>query len=88
MISAAGCWEEYCSLEDWKAGLIGEQAIVTVQDLVDSYAVQHATNPDRRNRQSIAVHLVSLCAGQERGSLRAAAARLYRNLGEAGAPHP
>jgi hypothetical protein len=33
MLSAAGCWERYCSLEDWKAGLTGEQAIVTVQDL-------------------------------------------------------
>jgi hypothetical protein len=67
MHSAAGCWERYCSLEEWKAGLTGEQAIVTVQDLVDCYAVQHPTNRDRRNRQSVAVHLMSLCAGQERG---------------------
>ncbi len=67
MLSAAGCWERYCSLEDWKAGLTGERAIVTVQDLVDSYAVQHATNSDRRNRQSVAVHLMSLGAGRERG---------------------
>ena len=67
MTSAAGCWEQYCSLEEWKAGLIGDQAIVTVQNLVDSYSVQHATNPDRRNRQSVAVHLMSLCVGQEQG---------------------
>lgn len=67
MLSAAGCWEQYCSLEAWKAGLIGEQAIATIQDLVDSYGVQHATNPDRRNRESVAVHLMSLCAGRERG---------------------
>jgi len=34
---------------------------------VDSYAVQHAANPDRRNRQSVAVHLMSLCASLEQG---------------------
>jgi hypothetical protein len=65
MLSAAGCWARYCSLEDWKAGLAGEQAIDIIQDLVDSYASQHATNRDRRNRQSVAVHLMSLCAGLE-----------------------
>jgi hypothetical protein len=27
--------------------------------------VQHATNPDRRNRQSVAMHLMSLCASLE-----------------------
>jgi hypothetical protein len=29
--------------------------------------VQHATNPDRRNRQSVAIHLMSLCASIEHG---------------------
>jgi len=86
VVSAAGCWEQYCSLEDWKAGLIGEQAIVTVQDLVDSHAVQHATNSDRRNRHSVAVHLMSPCVGTGVGSLRAAAAHPYRDLGRAGVP--
>jgi Family of unknown function (DUF5946) len=38
-----------------------------IQHLVDSYAVQHAANPDRRNRQSVAVHLMSLCASLEQG---------------------
>lgn len=68
MVSAAGCWEPYCSLEDWKSQLTGEEAIGIVQDLVDCFAVQHASNPDRRNHQSVAVHLMSLCSGLERGS--------------------
>ncbi len=67
MLSAPGCWEQYCSLEDWKAGLAGSEGITTVQHLVDIYAAQHASNLDRRNRQSVAVHLMSLCAGLEQG---------------------
>jgi hypothetical protein len=68
MWSAAGCWERYCSLEEWKGRLSGEESIGIVQDLVDSFAVQHATNTDRRNVQSVAVHLMSLCSGLERGA--------------------
>ncbi len=67
MVSAPGCWERYCSLEEWKSGLTGPALIGIVQDLVDSFAVQHATSTDRRNTQSVAVHLMSLCAGLERG---------------------
>ena len=68
MSSAQGCWERYCSLEEWKSGLAGPASIGIVQDLVDSFAVQHATSTDRRNTQSVAVHLMSLCAGLERGA--------------------
>lgn len=58
----------YCSLEDWKAGLVANAADVAVaQDLVDAYAAQHSANTDRRNRQSVAVHLMSLCAAVETG---------------------
>ena len=66
--SAPGCWERYCSLWDWRSQLTGEGSIGIVQDLVDSFAVQHATNTERRNRQSVAVHLMSLCSGLERGA--------------------
>ena len=66
--SAPGCWERYCSLEEWKGRLTGEGSIGIVQDLVDSFAVQHATSADRRNVQSVAVHLMSLCSGLERGA--------------------
>jgi len=67
MHSAPGCWELYSALGNWHRGLGGDQGITTVQNLVDAYAAQHATNPDRRNRQSVAVHLMSLCLAQEQG---------------------
>lgn len=63
--AAPGCWATYCSLQDWTAALSADDAVTVVQDLVDAYAVQHATNPDRRNRQSVAVHLMSLCAAAD-----------------------
>ena len=53
------------ALEDWKLRLLGAGGVTVVQDLVDAYAAQHPTNPDRRNRQSVAIHLMSLCAGIE-----------------------
>lgn len=67
--ASPGCWSLYASLEDWKAGLTEPSSATTVQKLVDLYAVQHATNRDRRNRQSVAVHLMSLCSSIERGEL-------------------
>ena len=64
----------YCGLEDWKASLTADHDAPTlIQHLVDSYAVQHAANPDQRNRQSAAVHLMSLCASLEQGIPRGAA---------------
>ena len=41
--------------------------------------MQHATNPDRRNRQSVAGHLISLCASLEHGI---SGTRLRRMIGE------
>jgi hypothetical protein len=67
MLAAPGCWQLYCSLQDWKMSLPPDEAPTSVQQLVDGYATQHATNPERRNRQSVALHLMSLCAGIERG---------------------
>src|SRR5215469_5593508 len=65
MLAAPGCWSLHTGLEDWKIGLTGGSGIDTAQWMIDSYAVQHATNPDPRNRQSVAVHLMSLCAALE-----------------------
>jgi hypothetical protein len=65
MLAAPGCWLLYTGLEDWKISLSGAQGIDVAQWMIDSYAVQHPTNPDRRNRQSVAVHLMSLCAALE-----------------------
>lgn len=58
MASTPGCWQTYGEV------LAAEYGDVTYwpahQLTVDAYAVQHPTNPDRRNRQSVAVHLISL----------------------------
>jgi hypothetical protein len=66
MLSSPGCWGLYGSVLAWKDALAGGDG-TTAQRIVDSYAVQHATNPDRRNRQSVAGHLMSLCASLEHG---------------------
>ncbi len=59
----------YGSVVAWYAGQHrpGVAGPVPPPYLADAYAAQHPANPDRRNRQSVAVHLMSLCAGQERG---------------------
>jgi hypothetical protein len=67
MLAAPGCWALYGSLLAWRSSLSGVVGVGTSQYLVDTYAVQHATNPERRNRQSVAVHLMSLCAALEQG---------------------
>jgi hypothetical protein len=68
MLAAPGCWHLYCSLQDWKNSLFGDEGTDTAQQVVDSYAAQHASNPDRRNRQSVAVHPMSLCASLGHGT--------------------
>ncbi len=67
MLSAPGCWALYGSVLAWRAGLAARGELTAAQRIVDTYAVQHATNPDRRNRQSVACHLMSLCASIEHG---------------------
>ena len=66
--AAPGCWALYCSLEPFKQSLDPRDAPTVTQWLVDGYAVQHATNLERANRQSVALHLMSLCASFERGA--------------------
>ena len=79
MLSAPGCWALYGSIlassTAWAAG--GD--VTGAQRVVDAYAVQHATNSDRRNRQSVARHLMSLCASIEHG---VSGAHLRRLIGD------
>lgn len=56
MLSSPGCWSLYSELLAHGAGPM----------TVDTYAVQHPGVPERRARQSVAVHLISLCAAFER----------------------
>lgn len=67
MLSAPGCWALYSSLLVWTNELTVRGELTAVQRIADIYAVQHATNPDRRNRQSVALHLMSLCGSLENG---------------------
>ena len=65
MTSAPGCWNAYGALLARSSDWIVDRG--TVQLRTDAYASQHATNPDPRNQQSVAVHLMSLCATFELG---------------------
>jgi hypothetical protein len=51
----------YGSILAWCAELASADPVMS-QYMIDAYAAQHPTNTDRRNRQSVAVHLMSLCA--------------------------
>ena len=66
MLSAPACWRIYgevlareYSQASWRRGH---------RLAVDAYAVQHAEGRDRRNRQSVALHLMSLALVLERGA--------------------
>lgn len=62
MLSSPGCWRLY---GQWAAerAWSGQVGSVVAAHHVDCYAIQHPGNAvhDRRQRQSIAVHLTSLC---------------------------
>lgn len=63
--ASPGCWQAYGELlarqyEDRHVPL-------THRLTVDVYAAQHPGIPERRSRQSVAIHLMSLCLMLERG---------------------
>jgi Family of unknown function (DUF5946) len=62
---APGCWQRYGEVlaREYGRGGFGSAHRLTV----DTYAVQHPQNRDRRNRQSVALHLMSLCLVLGRG---------------------
>ena len=62
--SAPGCWQLYGEVLAHEYTDFEYSALHNLA--VDTYAVQHPHNEDRRNRQSVGVHLISLCALLER----------------------
>lgn len=60
-----GCWQAFGEVRsrEIRSRPYGKLA----QRTVDAYAVQHPGEPGRRQSQSVAVHLMSLCAQIERG---------------------
>lgn len=80
MSAAPGCWSLYGSVLEWRYATGAARNAEVSQWLVDAYAAQHATNADRRNRQSVALHLISLCAAFEHGMPAEHRQRLIGNL--------
>ncbi len=58
--SVPGCWQLYGEVLAHEYTDYAYGALHTLT--VDTYAVQHPHNADRRNRQSVGVHLIGLCA--------------------------
>jgi hypothetical protein len=59
MTSSSGCWEAFGELlarEFGQPGWGSEHRLT-----VDTYAAQHPGEDDRKQRQSVAVHLIALC---------------------------
>lgn len=85
MVASPGCWQLY---GQWAAeqAWSGQVAPTVAAHHVDCYAVQHPGDAqhDRRQRQSIAVHLISLCRllefGQPPEQARQARARTGRTV--------
>jgi hypothetical protein len=78
MTASSGCWQafgEILAMEFGRTGWGSEHRLT-----VDTYAAQHPGEDDRRQRQSVAIHLVALCHRLERGldpkSLLAATQRM------------
>ncbi len=80
--ASPGCWAtfgEALAMAPWPGDL------GTV--LTDAYAAQHPGRPERRAVQSVAVHLVVLCAAVERGAGPDALMALRRGAVALGAGH-
>lgn len=74
MLSTPGCWRAYGEV---LAREYSDPARAGLHRLaVDAYAVQHPGGGDRRARQSVAIHLMSLCLMLERGGSDEQARRL------------
>jgi hypothetical protein len=72
-----GCWAIY---ERVRARGIGDQRYAEFQQLtVDTYAVQHPAVPRRGSTQSVAPHLIGLCALVGRGLPASVAIAAVRN---------
>jgi hypothetical protein len=64
--SSPGCWKAFGELQADEASRFGYPPVHRV--IVDAYMAQHpGDGGDRRDRQSVFVHLVGLCAVLERG---------------------
>lgn len=77
MGSSPGCWQLFGDVVGREFSDPGYGALHRLT--VDAYAVQHPDNRDPRNRQSVAVHLISLYLSVERGMAPEQATRAIRH---------
>lgn len=82
MLSSPGCWACYGEVlaREYQDPAWGRRHRLTV----DAYAVQHPGEPTPQSVQSVALHLVSLCAVLEHGVAPDAARRLLAVGSKAG----
>ena len=80
MRSAPGCWRMYTNLTAQWLG--GHRSDLLVFSHVDCYAVQHpgGAETDRRQRQSVAVHLIALDLAQVHQVQGAALSRMRQRV--------
>jgi len=76
--ASAACWELYGRL---LAGTYGQP---DAQLAVDAYAAQHPGEPGRRQAQSVALHLATLCTVLECGGDPQAGPARYARMAEQG----
>ena len=78
--ASASCWALYGQL---LAREFADPARFAVHQLtVDAYAVQHPGVPERRTKQSVGLHLLTLCLVLERGADPADGPRLHQRFAE------
>jgi len=78
MRSAPGCWQSFGEVLAREYGHAERARLHRLA--VDSYAVQHPGTDDRRARQSVALHLMSLCLVLERHATEARATALLSHV--------
>lgn len=62
IVASPGCWQLYGEWMARRSDVVGGDPVVNAHH-VDCYAVQHpdGAEQDRRQRQSVAIHLITLC---------------------------
>lgn len=79
MVSAPGCWAAFSELQADEVSRFGYPPVHGLA--VDAFAASHGGDGEqRRDRQSVCIHLMALCAALERGRSPDGRTALLRNL--------
>jgi hypothetical protein len=81
MVASPGCWAAFGALQADEMARFGYPPVHGL--MVDAYAASHGGDGSaRRDRQSVCLHLMALCAVLERGMTSPARIALLRRLTE------